>query len=107
MLLALVWSCNSKKVTQTEDYSQFLATSINDKDLFTDVQFWSNKLGSIPNEFPYYAKRAAAYTKLFNTTGNSDFLIEAEKDLIEVKTGTNYKKTAYLKSLAANYISQH
>ncbi len=107
MLLALVWSCNSKKVTQAEDYSPFLASSINDKDVYADVQFWSDKLEVTPNEFPYYAKRAGAYTKLFSTTGNIDFLIQAEKDLIEANTKTNYKKSAYLKSLASNYISQH
>lgn len=106
IVLALLFSC-SNQVTKSEDYSQYLITVIDDNALMADAQFWTNKLEAVPNQFPYYAKRASAYTKIFSTTGNIDFLIKAEKDLIKANHLTNYKKAAYLKSLASNYISQH
>jgi len=110
-LIAILFllSCNteSKQVTKKEDYSQFLSTTVNQEELTSSFQFWDKKLENNPNQFPYLAKRAGTYSNMFSKTGNIDYLIKAEKDLIAANEKTNYNKAAYLRSLAANYISQH
>ncbi|WP_179018805.1 tetratricopeptide repeat protein [Winogradskyella forsetii] len=109
ILLATILSCNSNSdhVTNTIDYSNHLTTKIDSSELFVDVEFWTDKIEAAPNQFPYYVSRSGAYTGVFSKTGNIDYLIKAEKDLIAANEATNYKKASILRSLAANYISQH
>lgn len=107
ILITLVCSCNTNQVTKTEDYSAYITTKIDKSDLMSSVQFCTDKIEATPNQFPYMAKRASAYNQLFNATGHIDYLIKAEKDLIKTVEITNNKNASYLKSLAANYISQH
>jgi tetratricopeptide (TPR) repeat protein len=107
LIIIVIYSCNSNKVTNTQDYSTFLKTQSEESSLLAAAQIWTDKLEATPNQFPYLAKRANAYTELFNTTGNIDYLIKAEKDLKTAVEVTNNKNPSYLKSLAANYISQH
>ena len=75
--------------------------------MFANVDFWTKKIEATPNQFPYYTNRSGAYTSIFSTTGNIDYLIKAENDLIIANESTNYNNAGLLKSLAANYISQH
>lgn len=107
LLLVASFSCNSNKVTDVEDYKKYLTTTVNQADLLASAQIWTDKLEATPNQFPYLGKRASAYSKLFSATGDIDYLIKAEDDLIEAIKVTNGKNASYLKSLASNYISQH
>lgn len=107
IFLVVLFSCDSETVVNPKDYSAYLETRINTENLHSDMQFWSNKLEATPNQYPYLAQRASAYTTIFDTTGEIEYLIQAEEDLLKAVEMTNHKNSAYLKSLAANYISQH
>lgn len=107
ILLVVVFSCNSNKVTKSEDYKTYLNTEINDSELISSAQVLTDKIEATPNQFTHLAQRASTYSQLFNTTGDISYLIKAEKDLIEAITITGRKFPSFLKSLAANYISQH
>ena len=107
VIILLLFSCNTNKVTDTNDYSTYLTAESNTLDLQADAKFWTDKLEIAPNQFPYLAKRASAYTQLFNATGEISYLIKAEKDFINAINKSDRAIPGYLKSLAANYISQH
>ena len=107
ILLVAVFSCNSKQVTNVEDYNTYLTNTVSQTELLASAQIWTDKIEASPNQFPYLGKRASAYSKLFSATGNIDYLKKAEYDLLEAIKFTNEKNGSYLKSLAANYISQH
>ncbi|WP_407557872.1 tetratricopeptide repeat protein [Winogradskyella sp. 4-2091] len=107
ILLIAAFSCNSKQVSNAEDYNKYITTTVSQTDLLASAQIWTDKLEAAPNQFPYLGKRASAYTQLFNATGDIDYLIKAEGDLLEAIKVTNGKTTSYLKSLASNYVSQH
>jgi tetratricopeptide (TPR) repeat protein len=102
-----LFNCNSNKVTNSEDYKTYLTTTVNQSELMASAQPLTNIIETTPNQFTHLAKRASAYTQIFNTTGNIDYLIKAEKDLIKAIDITGRKFPGFLKSLAANYISQH
>lgn len=107
ILITLVCSCNSNKVTNTEDYTTYLTTELDDSALLSSAQIWTDKLETAPNQFPYLGKRASAFNQLFAATGNIEYLIKAEEDLVSAIEMTNNQNASFLKSLAANYISQH
>ncbi|NRD19692.1 cell surface protein [Winogradskyella eckloniae] len=107
ILLLAAFSCNSKQVTNAEDYNKYMTTTVSQADLLASAKFWTDKLEATPNQYPYLVKRANAYTQIFNATSEIDYLIKAEEDLLAAITITNGKTTSYLKSLASNYISQH
>ncbi|MAX70443.1 MAG: cell surface protein [Flavobacteriaceae bacterium] len=106
IVLVVMYSCD-KKITKSEDYNTYLDTKIDSTELMQSAQFWTDKLQNGPNQFPYLAKRASAYTQIFNTTGNISYLIKAEEDLVKAIEMTGGKQASYLKILASNYISQH
>lgn len=107
ILLVIAFSCNSNTVTNSDDYKAYLTTIMDKDKLMSEAQFLTDKIEATPNQFTHLAKRASAYTKIFNTTGDISYLIKAEDDLIEVIDITGRKFPSYLKSLASNYISQH
>lgn len=107
IITAVLFSCDKAKVTDTKDYSSFLNVEFNVSNLNSSVEFWTKKLEATPDQFPYLAKRANAYTQLFDATGNIEYLIKAESDLTSAINKSNRTIPGYLKSLAANYISQH
>ncbi|WP_179345675.1 tetratricopeptide repeat protein [Winogradskyella ursingii] len=108
ILLVLAFNCaKDNKVTNSQDYDTFLTTSIDSSELFANAEFWTKKLDGNSNQFPYLAKRSGAYNQIFNSTGNIDYLIKAEKDLIKANELTQNDNAGLLKALAANYISQH
>lgn len=106
-LLVLIFSCNSKTVTHKDDYKTYMTTTVNTPKMMANVTLWSNKLKATPTQFPYYGKRASAYSKLFNTTGDISYLINAENDLLTALKMSGGNNSSYLKRLASNYISQH
>ncbi|GGI57997.1 tetratricopeptide repeat protein [Winogradskyella haliclonae] len=107
LLFIAFYSCDSKKVTDIKDYKAFLIQNGDNSVAKEDIAFWTNKLDKTPNEYLYMVKRANAYTNLFSATGKIDYLIDAENDLVNANTLTNYNTSGCLKALAHNYISQH
>lgn len=110
ILVGLLFSCNTKteKLTKAENYNVFLTAENNAlTNAKTDFEFWAEKLEKTPNQYPYLAKLAGTQTQLFNTTGDINYLIEAENSLKLLNEKTNYNTSSYLRALARNYISQH
>ncbi|WP_296386925.1 cell surface protein [Winogradskyella sp.] len=107
LLAVIMFSCDSKTVTNTEDYKAYLTTTIDNSELLAGAQFWTRKLEANPHQFPYLGKRASAYSQMFIATADISCLIKAENDLLKAIELTGNKNASYLKSLASNYISQH
>lgn len=107
LFIIVFLSCDSKKVTDRNDYQVYLQHDIDDSKAFEEINFWSIKLDNTPNQFPYLVKRASAYTNLFDSTGKIEYLNNAEKDLTAANRAVNYKNSSYLKALAHNYVTQH
>ncbi|MBL87776.1 MAG: cell surface protein [Winogradskyella sp.] len=107
IIVLLLLGCGKNTVTNSNDYSKYLSEKADKSALIANAQQWTDKLNENPNQYPYLGKRAAAYTTVFDATGDIDYLIKAEKDLKQAVEITKGKTTSYLKSLASNYISQH
>jgi tetratricopeptide (TPR) repeat protein len=109
---SIATSCKTptnKQISNTKDYNEFLISSQNKslENIQLDANFWKQKLEKTPNQYPYYAKLAAANNAMFNLTGAIKFLKEAESNLVFANEKTAYNSSGYLRSLARNYISQH
>lgn len=107
ILVVVAFSCNTNQVTNAEDYKSYLSASLNKSDITSNVQKLTDKIDARPDQFTQLAKRAGIYTQVFDATGDISYLIKAENDLIRAIEITGRKFPAFLKSLAANYISQH
>lgn len=110
VMLAFV-SCdqNEEKVTQPEDYQKYLEVDSKTavEKLLEDRNFWQQRLEESPEQFPYLVQLATSQSRLFEVTGEIEYLIQAEKNLLAANDKTGYRTAGYLKSLARNYISQH
>ena len=106
-IVLLLLGCGKNTVTNSNDYSKYLSEKADKSALIANAQQWTDRLNKNPNQYPHLGKRAAAYTTVFDATGDIDYLIKAEKDLKQAVEITKGKTTSYLKSLASNYISQH
>lgn len=106
IIVILMFSCKNK-VTNSNHYSEYLSKKADKSALVANAEQWTDKLNENPNQYPYLVKRAAAYTSIFEATGDIDYLVKAEDDLKQAVEVTKGKTTSYLKSLASNYISQH
>jgi len=109
---SIATSCNiptNQQITNTKDYNEFLINSenISLEDIKLDADFWRQKLEKTPNQYPYYAKLAAANNAVFKLTGEIESLKQAEENLVLANEKTGYNSAGYLRSLARNYISQH
>ena len=104
-------SCEESKqqITSSEDYNKYLDIKENTSETTAkkEYAFWNDKLQKAPNQFPYIGKMAAANSQLFSTTGNIQYLVDAEKNLIDANNKTGNSNAPYLRALARNYISQH
>ena len=111
LLLLFLTSChtNQNNITDVEDYKPYLETKENMalQKATEDLNFWEERLEKEPSQYPYLTKIAASQSQIFQATGNIDYLIDAEKSLVQVNEHTNYKQSGYLRALARNYISQH
>lgn len=109
--LFLLSSCETTpdKITDPNDYNAYLASAENQAKISAknDRDFWKQKIEKTPNQFPYLGKLATTNSTLFQITGEISYLIQAEKELNKAIALTHAKSPSYLKSLAANYISQH
>jgi tetratricopeptide (TPR) repeat protein len=110
---SIATSCNTKstnkQITNTNEYDKFLINSknISLKNIELDAKFWKQKIEKTPNQYPYYAKLAAANNAIFKATGAIESLKQAEGNLVLANKKTGYNSAGYLRSLARNYISQH
>ena len=101
----IMLSCDSK-ITNEADYSPYLNTQIDQTQLLEDVEFWTNRIENSSSTYSYLISRANANTDVFNVTGDIDYLIKAEEDLLEANTIIKDSDAGLLKNIAANYISQ-
>ncbi len=113
-LLLLVLACNTatevkQQITNVDDYNAFLYTTDRTaiQQTLQNYEFWMHKLEATPNQYPYLVKAAAAQSQLFNQTGAIKHLAKAEELLVKANAETHYKNSAYLRTLARNYITQH
>ncbi|WP_439152682.1 hypothetical protein [Winogradskyella sp.] len=102
IILVITFSCTSKQVTDASDYRNFMTTDLDTVELLSVANFLTEKLEAQPNQFPYLAKRANAYTKIFSTTGDISYLIKAEKDLLVAIEMAGNLNSSYLRNLASN-----
>jgi Flp pilus assembly protein TadD len=104
-------SCTSKtnQTTNSKDYAVYLKETANPEleTITKEIAFWQTKYVAAPNQKSYLAILASNYTKLFDITANIDYLLTAEKNLLEVNESYHYTKVNNIRSLARNYISQH
>lgn len=111
VLIMTLSSCHTtpNQISSTSDYDIYLNHVNNQqvKNLKKDLHFWEEKLDKAPNQFPYLGKITAVQSQLFQSTGQIDYLINAENNLLALNERTGYKNPGYLRSLARNYISQH
>lgn len=111
LILIIIFSCNKKntKITNPKDYELYL-TSTDRKSLdFVnyEIDFWQKKIDLAPDQFSYLNKLASNYSSLFELTANLDYLLKAEKLLIQSNDALKYTSVGSINSLARNYISQH
>ena len=105
-------SCNTsknKQITNSQDYQAYLniEENISLNLVQKDLEFWTEKINSTPNQYPYYSKMASANSQIFKLTGDIDQLKKAEEHLTIANAKTNFNNAGYLRALARNYISQH
>ena len=107
----LVTSCSQKyeKVTNANDYNKYLTNSKNQSLAFAkgEIDFWQTKYDKAPNQTSYLGVIASNYSKLFEITGNIDYLKKAETLLVQSNETYKYSSVNTIRSLARNYISQH
>ena len=110
-LILVFVSCDRvpDQVTQKKDYEKYLQQDAAEtiEKIKSDHDFWEEKLTTDRSQFPYLIQLASAQSRMFGATGEIEYLILAEKNLVAANQKTGYSKASYLKSLARNYISQH
>ncbi len=109
--LLLISSCTTsqKKITNTNDYNNYLELATNEplQKAKDENKFWKDKYKVHPEQSSYLGKIAASYSHLFAITGEISYLKDAEADYLKANEKANYSRPGLLKALAANYISQH
>lgn len=109
--LVILSSCtnSSQKVSNISDYNLYLDRAENEtwSNAQKDYDFWNKKLEDAANQYSYLSKIAHSNAAMFASTGKIDYLKSAESNLLKLNEVRNYQSSGPLKSLAANYISQH
>lgn len=107
--LILLGSCvteEKNKITNTNDYEQFLSSE--------PVQFgskyfklWNSKIKPDSMQLTSLGISGGEYTRYFNETGDIAYLKKAEQALKRAVDIAAIGKSDYYRALARNYISQH
>ncbi len=114
--LISVINCTKKKenstidiITKAVDYNKFLQIKQNKDSLFTlkEIEFWQKKFNAAPNQYTFLSPIALNYSKLFEITGNIDFLIKSETLLVQSNEAYKYSSVETVRALALNYYTQH
>lgn len=107
----LMMSCEKKSdiVTNSKDYNAFLELNDNKSIDFAknEIDFWQEKFDASPNQITYLSQIASNYSKLFEITGNIQYLVKAEELLLKSNEAFRYTQVGTIRSLARNYITQH
>ncbi len=110
ILTALIlFSCSESKVTDVNDYDQYLAVTSTDgiKKTEKELEFWNSRIESDSIQLISLAKSGIMYNSLFDQTKDISQLKNAEKALRRSADIAAINKESYLLSLAQNFISQH
>ncbi|WP_299211478.1 hypothetical protein [uncultured Aquimarina sp.] len=107
----LIISCQEKEtsITNPKDYTIYLKVQNNQivKEATNKLKFWNTKIKEDSLQITALAPAAAAYTELFQSTGDIKYLKLAEKVLVKSAEVAAIGKSGHLLALAHNYISQH
>ena len=112
IILIFLISCSEEKkelITGVEEYNHYLVSSNNESynNAISEINFWSNRIKKDSSGVGELGPLAAAYTTLFETTGDVINLQKAEllyKKAIAISANN---KDSYVRALARNLISQH
>lgn len=111
MISILIISCQEKEnsITNPEDYEIYLTEQNNQiaENAIKKLQFWDTKIKGDSLQITALTPAASAYTELFQSTGDIEYLKLAEKALTRSSDIAAIGKSGHLLSLAHNYISQH
>ncbi|WP_299256812.1 tetratricopeptide repeat protein [uncultured Aquimarina sp.] len=107
----LIISCQKQEtsITNPEDYTVYLTEKNNQivEESKGRLQFWNSRIKEDSLQITALGPAAAAYTELFQATGDIDYLKLAEKALTKSAEIAVIGKSGHLLALAHNYISQH
>ncbi|MHA7057717.1 tetratricopeptide repeat protein [Aquimarina sp. M1] len=107
----LIFSCNKteKSITNPNDYNVYLDQEQNNTaDAATKrLQFWNTKIKEDSIQITALSPAAQAYSQMFQSTGDIQYLKKAEKALLQSAKIAAIGKSGHLLALARNYISQH
>ncbi|MBE9489738.1 MAG: hypothetical protein IMY67_05545, partial [Bacteroidetes bacterium] len=98
-----------EQITNPKDYDIYLS-STNNKTYtraYSEMEFWSRRLRLDSTGVGDLGPLANAYTLLFETTGNVNYLKSAEKIYKKAISVSANSKDSYTRSLAHNFITQH
>ncbi|AXT60298.1 hypothetical protein D1816_08020 [Aquimarina sp. AD10] len=111
LLVAITTSCQepSQVVTNSNDYVKYLSHNNhqNIDETNKKLNFWNTKIKTDSIQLPAMIAVAGVYSEMFQSTGNIQFLKQAEQVLVKSVKVAAIKKEGYLLALARNYISQH
>lgn len=99
----------AETVTNTTDYDKYL-TSENKSSYeaaLSEKEFWSERLDADTTGVGDMGPLAGAYGKLFATTGDGRYLVDAETMYSKAMTVSANNKDGYARGLARTYISEH
>lgn len=108
-LLSCTRDTEHRAVTQEADYNAYL--SLEERSGYEaavdEMEFWSKRLRPDSSGVGDLGPLAAAYTKMFEYTGDSQHLYDAEFLLKKAGELSTNNKDIYHRALARNYITQH
>ncbi|MFV8225282.1 tetratricopeptide repeat protein [Christiangramia aquimixticola] len=109
-LAVVITGCSNNssrsKVSAPQDYNKFLAAN-DTRTTSPYFELWNSKITEDSVQLPSFGVVAGEYNRFFESTGNIQFLKQAEKALKKAVEIANIDKEKYYRSLARNYISQH
>jgi len=112
-IILLICSCVSEvkreRVTNSADYDQYLVTSEmpSKAEARNEVDFWSKRLSADSSGVGDLGPLAGAYHKLFDATGDPEYLRGAERLYRKGVEISANNKDIYARGLARTHISQH
>ena len=111
--LSIFISCRNNSTSRTTESKKVATSFINyspEETIFKvkkEIEFWTKKKEESKNISQYNAQISAAYSRLFDVTGNIHALKEAEKLLKKAVENEILNQAGLYRALAKNYISQH
>ncbi len=106
--LALLFSCASKEEfkTDAQDYNTYLETTQVEK-TSKFFELWNGKIKKDSLQTLALGNVAKEYGRFFKTSGDIQYLKNAESALQNALDAAAIGKSGYLRALARNYIAQH